>query len=29
MAAQCGLVKQRRDLIPRRCQKTGVAGIRL
>jgi hypothetical protein len=29
MAIQCGLVEQRRDLIPRRCQKTGVAGIHL
>jgi hypothetical protein len=29
MAAQCGLVEQRRDLIPRRCQKTGMAGIHL
>jgi hypothetical protein len=29
MAVQCGLVEQRRDLILRRCQKTGVAGIRL
>jgi hypothetical protein len=29
MAIQCGLVEQRRDLLPRRCQKTGVAGIHL
>jgi hypothetical protein len=29
MAAQCGLVEQRRDLIPRRCQKTGMAGSHL
>jgi hypothetical protein len=29
MAVQCGLVEKRRDLIPRRCQRTGVAGIRL
>jgi hypothetical protein len=29
MATQCGLVEQRRDMIPRRCQRTGVAGIRL
>jgi hypothetical protein len=28
MAAQCGLVEQRRDMIPRRCQRAGVAGIR-
>jgi hypothetical protein len=29
MAAQYELVEQRRDLIPRRCQRTSVAGIRL
>jgi hypothetical protein len=29
MAAQCGLVEKRRDMIPRRCQRAGVAGIRL
>jgi hypothetical protein len=29
MAAQCGLVEQRRDTIPRWCQRVGVAGIRL
>jgi hypothetical protein len=29
MAAQGGLVEQRRDMIPRRCQRAGVAGIRL
>jgi hypothetical protein len=28
MAAQCGLAEQHRDLIPRRCQKAGVAGTR-
>jgi hypothetical protein len=27
VAAQCGLVEQRRDMIPRRCQRAGVAGI--
>jgi hypothetical protein len=29
MAAQGGLVEQRRVMIPRRCQRAGVAGIRL
>jgi hypothetical protein len=29
MAAQRGLVEQRWDMIPRRCQRAGVAGIRL
>jgi hypothetical protein len=29
MATQGGLVEQRRDIIPRRCQRVGVAGIRL
>jgi hypothetical protein len=29
MAAQGGLAEQRRDVIPRRCQRVGVAGIRL
>jgi hypothetical protein len=29
MVAQCGLVEQRRDMILRRCQRVGVAGIRL
>jgi hypothetical protein len=29
MAAQCGLVEQRWDMILRRCQRAGVAGIRL
>jgi hypothetical protein len=29
MAAQCGLVEQHQDLIPRWCQRTGVAGIHL
>jgi hypothetical protein len=29
MAAQCGLVEHRRDMIPRRCQRVGVAGIHL
>jgi hypothetical protein len=29
MAAQCGLVEQRWDMIPRRCQMVGVEGIRL
>jgi hypothetical protein len=29
MAAQRGLMEQRRDMIPRRCQRAGVAGIRL
>jgi hypothetical protein len=29
MAAQCGSVEQRQDLIPRQCQRTGVTGIRL
>jgi hypothetical protein len=29
MAAQCGLVEQRQDLIPRRCQRASTAGIRL
>jgi hypothetical protein len=29
MAAQRGLVEQHRDMIPRRCQRAGVAGIRL
>jgi rRNA maturation endonuclease Nob1 len=29
MAAQCGFVEQRRDVISRRCQTTGVVGIRL
>jgi hypothetical protein len=29
MAAQRGLVEQRRDMIPRWCQRAGVAGIRL
>jgi hypothetical protein len=27
MAAQCGLVKQRRDMIPRRCQRASVVGL--
>jgi hypothetical protein len=27
MAAQGGLAEQRRDMIPRRCQGAGVAGI--
>jgi hypothetical protein len=29
MATQGGLVEQCRDMIPRRCQRAGVAGIRL
>jgi hypothetical protein len=29
MAAQRGLVEQCRDMIPRWCQRAGVAGIRL
>jgi hypothetical protein len=29
MAAQGGLAEQRRDMIPRRCQRAGVTGIRL
>jgi hypothetical protein len=29
MAAQGGLVEQRQDMIPRRCQKAGMVGIRL
>jgi hypothetical protein len=29
MAAQRGLVEQRRDMIPRRCQRADVAGIRV
>jgi hypothetical protein len=28
MATQCGLVEQRQDMIPRQCQRAGVAGIR-
>jgi hypothetical protein len=28
MASPGGLAKQRRDMIPRRCQRAGVAGIR-
>jgi hypothetical protein len=27
MASQRGLAKQRRDMIPRRCQRAGVVGI--
>jgi hypothetical protein len=29
MDAQGGLAEQRQDMIPRRCQGAGVAGIRL
>jgi hypothetical protein len=29
VVTQCGLVEQRRDRIPRRCQRTGMAGILL
>jgi hypothetical protein len=29
MAAQCGFVEQRRDMIPRRCQRAGMARIGL
>jgi hypothetical protein len=29
IASQGGLAEQRRDMIPRRCQRAGVAGIRL
>jgi hypothetical protein len=29
MTAQCGLVEKRRGMIPRRCQRVGVAEIRL
>jgi hypothetical protein len=29
MAAQCGLVEQHHDMIPRRCQRAGVVGIRV
>jgi hypothetical protein len=29
MAAQGGLVEQRQDMIPRRCQRAGVVGILL